>query len=83
MGRHPPPPPTTTIVSYDSGYILLSQIADDLNKSLPQMRRWSIAQGFVFLKMRTPNGHLALLSLSDAKALVERRRQLGFAVEKQ
>ena len=83
MGRHPPPP-TTTIVGYESGYILLSQIADDLNKSLPQMRRWAIAQGFVFSKMRTESGHLALaLSPEDAKALVERRRQLGFAVEKQ
>lgn len=81
MGRHPPPPSITTIVSYDSGYILLSQIADDLNKSLPQMRRWAIAQGFVFSKMRTPSGHLALaLSPQDAKALIERRRELGYQI---
>jgi hypothetical protein len=73
----------TNIVPFGSDYVTLMKIADDLRVNPSQLRSWALKEGFIFAKMRTPEsgGRLVLaLSPEQAKALLNRRRELGFRV---
>ena len=70
------------IVFFDSNYVTLAEVADDLRVDRHVLRRWAIAHGFQLSKMRRQGkGPLVLaLSVEDSQKLIERRRDLGFAV---
>jgi hypothetical protein len=66
----------------NSNYVTLAEIAEDLKVDRHVLRRWAIDHGFHLSKMRRQGkGPLVLaLTSDDARALIERRREMGFAV---
>lgn len=66
-------------MSFDG--VLLTDMAMALGRDRSTMRRWLREQGFTFHRVRDPLSQQSAYALTanDARAAIERRRQLGWS----